>query len=78
MYIPPGFHKTANFTKFETKAERRSAANPGKVIYLWLSGCEFWGEYYERLTVSNEEEMERNNVSDSEIVGVYRDGERMD
>ena len=60
-------------------AEERSAANPGELIYVWsdrrlLSSA----ATVETPAVANEAEMQFNSVRDSQILAVYRDGERID
>jgi hypothetical protein len=63
-------------------AEERSAANPGELIYVWTF-AEFGdrcgaAQYAETLVVANEAELQFNSVRDSQIVAVYRDGEKID
>ncbi len=61
------------------RAARRSLSRPGELIYIWRDTDE--GYLNEPVTygflVADEEELQINNVRDSEIVSVWRDGEEI-
>jgi len=53
-------------------AEKRSAANPSKLIYVWYDGHD---QVY---LVADDWELQYNNVADCEIEAVYCDGCQID
>lgn len=53
-------------------AEKRSAANPRKLIYVWYDG------HNQVYLVADDWELQYNNVADCEIEAVYCDGHQID